>query len=143
MTEKQQDNRNDRNVRQRAIEAYDSARDRVSGAGRKAGERASGAIEEAPLLALAGGIAAGALLAALLPRTKVEEDALRPVGKKLTDTARAAADAAREAGTSRLQELGLTKEAGVETLRSIIQGAGDAARTSAQAAMGAARGKGD
>jgi len=47
--------------RQRAIEAYDSTRERVSDT-----------LSEAPLLALAGGIAAGALIAALLPRTKAE-----------------------------------------------------------------------
>ena len=45
-------------ARQRAIEAYDGARDRVSDT-----------LGEAPLIALAGGIAAGALIAALLPRT--------------------------------------------------------------------------
>ena len=146
MTERQQDNATqaepghtgqNRSPRERAIEAYDSARDRVSSAGQRAGT----ALDEAPLIALAGGLAAGALIAALLPRTRAEEKALRPVGRRLTGTAKAAADAAREAGTSRLQELGLTKDAGIETIRSIIQGAGDAARTSAQAALSTARGK--
>jgi len=47
--------------RQRAIDAYEGAR-----------ERAAGSLSEAPLLALAGGLAAGALIAALLPRTKAE-----------------------------------------------------------------------
>ena len=148
MTDRQQDNATaaetggsarSRSPRQRAIEAYGSARERVSSAGQRAGT----ALDEAPLIALAGGLAAGALIAALLPRTRAEERALRPVGRRLTGTAKAAADAAREAGTSRLQELGLTKDAGIETIRSIIQGAGDAARTSAQAALGTARGKDD
>ena len=56
------DSRNDipdRSRRQRAIEAYGSARG-----------RASDTLNEAPLIALAGGIAAGALIAALLPRTR-------------------------------------------------------------------------
>jgi hypothetical protein len=101
--------------------------------------RATEGIDEAPLLALAGGLAAGALLAALLPRTEAERRALRPVGDKLTATAKTAATAAKEAGTSRLAELGLTPEKGRETLRSIFEGAGDAAKTSAQAALGAAR----
>ena len=83
---------------------------------------------------------AGALIAALLPRGEGEAKLLRPAGKKLADTARTAAEAAREAGTSRLGELGLTRDAGVETLRSVLSGAGDAARTSAQAALGKVRG---
>ncbi|WP_310467687.1 hypothetical protein [Sphingomonas sp.] len=123
-------------LRQRAIDAYDGARDGVSNAGRKAGDTLS----EAPLLALAGGLAAGALIAALLPRSKGETELLRPAGKKLADTARTAVDAAREAGTSRLGELGLTRDAGVETLRSVLKGAGDAARTSADAALTKVRG---
>lgn len=101
--------------------------------------RATESIDEAPLLALAGGLAAGALLAALLPRTEAERRALRPVGDRLTGTAKAAASAAKEAGTSRLAELGLTPEKGRETLRSIFEGAGEAAKTSAQAALDAAR----
>jgi len=101
--------------------------------------RATDGIDEAPLIALAGGLAVGALLAALLPRTEAEKRALRPVGDKLSGTAKAAAGAAKEAGTSRLAELGLTPEKGRETLRSIFEGAGEAAKTSAQAALDAAR----
>ena len=67
-------------------------------------------------LAFHGG-ALGAILAAILPRTEAETRALRPVGNKLAGTAKAAAEAAKEAGTSRLAELGLTREKGAETLR--------------------------
>jgi len=125
-------------ARKRAIDAYGNARDSVAGAGRKAGD----AIDEAPLLALAGGLAAGALIAALLPRTRAESDLLRPVGDRLTGTARAAVDAAKDAGTTKLNELGLTRERGVETIREILQGAGDAARASAQAALGTVKDRG-
>lgn len=125
----------DRGVRSRAIDAYDGARDSVAGAGRRAGD----GIDEAPLIALATGVAAGALLAALLPRTRTETELVRPAADRLTGTARAAASAAKEAGTSRLAELGLTREKGAETLRSIFAGAEDAAKASAQAALGAAR----
>jgi len=131
MTERDSDN----SIRQRAIEAYDGAREGVAGAGK----RATDGIDEAPLVALAAGLAAGALLAALLPRTQSETRLLRPTADKLTGTARAAAEAAREAGTSRLAELGLTREKGAETLRSIFEGAGDAAKISANAALSAAR----
>lgn len=131
MTEQNTDN----TIRQRAIEAYDDTRDSVAGAGR----RATDGIDEAPLIALAAGLAAGALIAALLPRTTTETRLLRPTADRLTGTAKAAAAAAKEAGTSRLAELGLTREKGAETLRSIFDGASDAARKSADAALSAAR----
>lgn len=130
-------NDNDRSARQRAVDAYDNARDRVADAGKKAGDT----LGEAPLMALAGGIAAGALLAALLPKSKAEQKLLGPVGERLTGTAKAAAEAAKEAGTARLEELGLTRDAGVDTIKSILKGAGDAAKSSAQAAVGTVRGK--
>ena len=129
------DNDHDNSIRSRAIDAYDGARDGVADAGR----RATDGIVEAPLIAVAAGLAAGALLAALLPRTKSETRLLRPATDRLTGTAKAAAAAAKEAGTSRLAELGLTREKGAETLRSIFDGASDAARKSADAAISAAR----
>ena len=122
-------------ARQRASDTYEGARDRVAGAGRRATE----GIDDAPLIALAGGLAAGALIAALLPRTEAETRALRPVGNRIRGTARNAAQAAKDAGTSRLSELGLTRDKGAETLRSIFDGASDAVRLSAKAAADAAR----
>ena len=82
MTENDQDS----SPRQRAIEAYESARDGVTDASRKAVDT----FAEAPLIALAGGIAAGALIAALLPRTDGEARLIRPASRKVRDTARAA-----------------------------------------------------
>ena len=125
-------------ARQRAIEAYDNARGEVAGAGRKAADT----LGEAPLIALAGGIAAGALIAALLPRTAVETKALRPTVKRVRKTAKAAIDAARETGSARLDELGLTRDKGEQTLRSIFDGASEAVRASAKAAADAVRDKG-
>jgi hypothetical protein len=122
-------------ARRRAIDAFGSARDGIAGARRRTSE----GLDEAPLIAIAGGLAAGALIAALLPKTQTEARALRPVGKRLTDSAKAAATAAKDTGTQRLAELGLTPERGKETLRSIFEGVTDAAKTSAQAALGSAR----
>lgn len=115
--------------RSRAVEAYDSAR-----------RRASGGIEDAPLLALAGGVAAGAVLAALLPVSRRERDLLGPVAGRLKDRASDAVEAAKDAGQARLDELGLTRDKGTETLRSIVEGAGDAFRVSAEAAVSSIRG---
>lgn len=117
--------------RQRAIEAYENAR-----------ERATDTLGEAPLLALAGGIAAGALIAALLPRTASETRLVRPTARRAKETARAAYQAARETGTQKLDELGISREKGEETIRSLLQGVGEAARASADAAAAAARNKG-
>ena len=122
-------------ARQRAIEAYDSARDGVADAGRKA----TGTLKEAPLVALAGVAAAGALIAALLPRTKAETEALRPTVRRVRKTAKAAIDAARETGSGRLNELGITRDKGEETVRSLFQGVTDAAKASGQAAVDAAK----
>jgi hypothetical protein len=118
-------------TRQRAIEAYDSARDRVSDT-----------LGEAPLIALAGGLAAGALIAALLPRTRSEARLVRPTARRVKDTARAAYNAAKDTGTERLDELGLNREKGEKTIRSLLEGVTEAARASGQAALDAARKQG-
>ena len=117
-------------ARQRAIEAYDSAR-----------ERAVDTLGEAPLLALAGGLAAGALIAALLPRTDAEARLVRPTARRVKDSARAAFDAARDTGTKRLDDLGINRSKGEETIRSLLDGLTDAARASANAAMDSVRNK--
>jgi hypothetical protein len=117
--------------RQRAIEAYAGARD-----------RAADTLAEAPLLALAGGIAAGALIAALLPRTRTETRLVRPAARRVKDSARAAVEAARDTGTQRLNELGINREKGEATIRNLLGGLTDAARASADAAVDAVRNKG-
>ena len=118
----------DTGARQRAIEAYEGARD-----------RAADTLGEAPLLALAGGLAAGALIAALLPRTDAESKLIRPTARRVKDTAKVALDAAKDTGSQRLDELGFTRQKGEETVRSLLEGLTDAARASANAALDAAR----
>jgi hypothetical protein len=117
-----------RGARRRAIESYGSAR-----------ERTTQALDEAPLVALAGGLAAGALIAALLPRTKAERNLVRPYAERARTAARSAAQAAKDAGRERLDELGLTPDKGRDAVRSIIDGAREAARASAQAAASTVR----
>ncbi len=118
-------NTSGRDLRQRALDAYDSALDSASDATRKAGET----ITDAPLIALGAGLAAGALIAALLPTSKREREMLRPYGDRVTGAARDAADAARQAGSDKLRELGLTPDV-------IADKAGEAAKATAQAAIG-------
>jgi hypothetical protein len=95
-----------------------------------------------PLLALAGGVVLGAVLAALLPRTRTEDKLLGKVGGKITDGARAATDAAKEAGREKLSELNITRDAGASAVQSLVDGLREAAKTSGEAALGAVRNKG-
>ena len=115
-------------ARQRAIEAYDNAR-----------ERASDRLGEAPLIALAGGLAAGALIAALLPRTATEKRLVGPTARRVKDSARNAVNAARETGSQRLDELGISRDKGEETIRSLLGSITDAAKASANAAVDSVR----
>ena len=123
--------------RQRARDAYSNARQSVAGAGR----RASDNLGEAPLIALAGGIAAGAVIAALLPRTESETRLIKPAARRIREGAKAAVQAARETGTQRLDELGLSRDKGEETVRSLLRSVTDAAKSSAESALDAARDK--
>ncbi|MGE5152230.1 MAG: hypothetical protein ACM3II_19090 [Rhodospirillaceae bacterium] len=118
----------DSGARQRAIEAYDSVRD-----------GASDALGQAPLLALAGGLAAGALIAALLPRTDAETRLVRPTAKRVRKTASAAFDAGRDTGSQRLDEMGLNRQKGEQTIRKLLDDLTDIAKDSANAALKAAR----
>jgi hypothetical protein len=117
--------------RQRAISAYEDARG-----------RASDTLGQAPLIALAGGIAAGALIAALLPRSEAETRLVRPTARRVKSSARAALDAARDTGKQRLDEHGISREKGQETIRNLLDGLTDAAKASASAAADAVRNQG-
>jgi hypothetical protein len=64
---------------------------------------------------------------------------VRPTARRVRDTARAAARAAKDTGSQRLNDLGLTREKGEETIRSLLDGVTDAAKASGQAALDAAR----
>jgi hypothetical protein len=128
-----QNNQASPTLRERAIEAYDNTLDRATAASARAGEM--------PLLALAGGVVLGAVLAALLPRTRTEDKLLGKVGGRLTDSAKAAADAAKEAGREKLSELNITRAAGASAVQSLVDGLREAAKTSGEAALGAVRNK--
>lgn len=79
--------------------------DRASTALGEFGETMTGRIGNSPLIALAGGIALGALIAAVLPQTERETELLEPVGIRVTDAGRARIDKMREAGKAKVDEL--------------------------------------
>jgi len=100
-------------VRQSAADAYQAARDRTSAAysaarerAGSAGQRAAEGIDSAPMLAVAGGLALGAILGVVLPRSAREEELLRPVGEKLSQSGRQAFDSARSAAREQIGDLG-------------------------------------
>ena len=97
-------------ARERTAAAYAAAREKAGSAYETAGRRAGEGIDSNPVAAVVGGLAIGAIVAALLPRTRREDEMLGTVGRRLNDGAREAARAAREAGKSQLDELGLSRD---------------------------------
>lgn len=130
-------------VRAKASDAYDQARERTSAALDSAseragqlGHRAADGINANPVGALIGGLALGAILAALLPKTQREEELLGDYGRKINDTARDAARAAREAGVSKLDELGYNRENAKGKIDSLKTDAAEIAAAAAQRIKG-------
>jgi ElaB/YqjD/DUF883 family membrane-anchored ribosome-binding protein len=104
-------------VRQSAAEAYETARERTRSAlsstretVRGAGQRTVDGIDANPVAAVVGGLALGAVLGALLPRSEREQALLGTAGKRVTDTARQALIAAKDAGRSQLDEIGISPD---------------------------------
>jgi hypothetical protein len=128
-------------ARDRTAAAYAAARERAGSAYEGAGRRASDGIDANPVAAVVGGLAVGAIVAALLPRTRREDEMLGTVGRRLNESAREAARAAREAGRDQLDELGLSRDGLKGKLDEFTGRAVGAVKSSAGAAAGAARGK--
>lgn len=82
----------------------DTLRDRAGTAFSQFGEGTASQVDNSPLIALAGGIALGAVLAALLPQSKRELGLLQPVGAKVADVGRGAVDKARQASKAQFDE---------------------------------------
>lgn len=118
-----------------ASHAFDSARDRASGAAHSTVET----LEANPLGVIVGGLVLGAIIAALLPRSQREKDLLASVGKKVNAAAVAALAAAKDAGRSELDQLGLTPNAARDQAKSLFQGVLKAASTAGSAAAQAGK----
>ncbi len=120
-------------ARTRASEAYSTARERTSAAYESARERASSAtrqtaqrVETNPIVAVAGGLAVGAILGAILPRTERELQTLGGVGHKVTDAAREAANTAVETGRQQVNELtsNAMAKVGGAVVQAVVSGEG-------------------
>lgn len=100
----------------------------------RAKDATSDAIDANPLAMLAGGIALGAVVGALIPRSAKEKELLAPVGRELHARTLAAVDAARSAGKDELSEMGLTKGAAKDQAKTLLQNVAKAAATAGTAA---------
>lgn len=92
----------------------------------------SGELSENPLALVAGGVALGALVGALLPRTAKERELLEPLGRNLADRATAAAQAAKEAGKQEIDSLLPDRDATKEKVSALFGSVIDAAKGAGQ-----------
>jgi hypothetical protein len=95
-------------------------------------EKAGEAIENNPLALVAGGVALGVVLGALIPRLAKEKELLAPVGKRIAEGATAAAAAARDAGKAEIDALLPQRDAAKEQIGRIIGNAFTAAKDAAR-----------
>lgn len=119
-----------RDTARRAREAGSGAVQRASEYTQYAGDQVASArdrfatlVEDHPLAVGAMGLLAGAVVAFMLPRTRVEEQWVAPVGEQLRDQA---GQLGREA-IDRAQEVtGRTVDAAVDAVKEVVSEAGDA-----------------
>lgn len=109
---------------------YAAALDKAGDAGRITAR----GVEGNPIAMLVGGIAAGAVAGALIPASRRESDALRPIGGKVNAAAREALDAARDAGKDALDDLGFSRDGARGQIDKLVE----AVAKTASAAGGAA-----
>lgn len=106
---------------------------------KKAGKASSEGIEKNPLAIVAGGIAIGAIIGMLLPKTEREKKVLGKAGKAINETARRAANAAKDAGKAKVSEVGLSSDAMRDQFRDLVTKASEAVKAAGQAAAKEAR----
>lgn len=106
---------------------------------KKAGKASSESIEKNPLAIVAGGIAIGAIIGMLLPKTDREKMILGKAGKAINDTAKRAANAAKDAGKAKVSEVGLGSDAVRDQFRNLVNKASEAVKAAGQAAASEAR----
>lgn len=135
-------------ARKKASAAYEKGKDAAALSmeqskeiARKAKVRTSDGIDKNPLAIVLGGIAIGAIVGALLPRTERETKVLSKAGKKLNKKARKMAEAAKAAGMGQVDTLGLNGDAMRAQFKELVSKAALAVRAAGQAATDAAKEK--
>jgi hypothetical protein len=118
-----------------------AARAKASEAYEKGKGKTSDGIDKNPLAIVLGGLAIGAIVGALLPRTERETKVLGKAGKKLNKKARKMAEAAKTAGKDQVESLGLNGDALRLQFRDLVSKAALAVKAASQAATDAAKEK--
>jgi ElaB/YqjD/DUF883 family membrane-anchored ribosome-binding protein len=128
-------------ARSKAKETSAKARDSANQARKTAEENARKAarttvesVDRNPLAAVAGGIAIGAIIAALLPRTAREDKVAGEFGRKVRSTAKKAASNARETAKEQLDALGVNADSAKGSLRTLAEKISEAATSAGSAA---------
>lgn len=139
-------NTTDQGTTAKLREGYEAAYDRTAevttkaiDAASDAARRASHSLEANPIGLLVGGIAVGAAVGALLPRSDKEKELLAPVGARLGTAARQAIAAAKDAGKAELEARGLTRDSAQAQAKELFQGVLKAASTAGAAAKDSAK----
>jgi ElaB/YqjD/DUF883 family membrane-anchored ribosome-binding protein len=115
---------------EKASHTFESSRDLAADAAR----RTAAGIDSNPLGVVVGGLALGLVAGALLPRSARERELLAPVGAKLGERARTAFAAAQDAGKAELDNLGISRDAAKDQVRTLFDGVLKAATAAGQAA---------
>lgn len=135
-------------ARQKASLAFEKSKDAAATGveqskviARQAKDKTIEGVDKSPLAIILGGIAIGAIVGALLPRTERETKILGKAGKKLNKKARKVAEAAKVAGMSQVDTLALNGEAMRAQFRELVSKAALAVKAAGQAATDAAKEK--
>jgi ElaB/YqjD/DUF883 family membrane-anchored ribosome-binding protein len=135
-------------AREKAAEAYEKGREAAARGvqqsrdyAHKAAEKTHDGIDKNPLAIVLGGVALGAIVGALLPRTERETKLMGKTGKKLNKKAKEMAKAAKTAGMDKVDSLGLNGDAVRDQFRDLVSKAAEAVKAAGAAATEAAKKK--
>ncbi len=135
-------------AREQAAKAYESGREAAARGvntskdlAAKAMIKSGDSIDKNPLAIVLGGIAIGAIIGALIPSTDREKKVMGKAGKKLNKKAKKMAEAAKAAGKTKVDSLGLNGDAVREQFRTLVTKATEAVMAAGKAASDEARKK--
>lgn len=123
--------------REAAARGVNTSKDLAAKAFVKSGD----SIDRNPLAIVLGGMAIGAIVGALLPRTESEVKVMGKTGKKLNKKAKKMAEAAKAAGKDKVDSLGLNSDAIRDQFKILVNKAAEAVRAAGDAATEAAKKK--
>ena len=135
-------------AREKAAEAYETGREAAARGVQQSRDfvnqtaiKTGDGIDKNPLAIVLGGIALGAIVGALLPRTERETKIMGKTGKKLNKKAKEMAKAAKAAGKEQVDNLGLNADAVREQFRDLVSKAALAVKAAGEAATAEAKKK--